>query len=192
MTARQRTRRMLISGPDDITADDQLIGTIRRLISYSPDTGLFTWLVDRCSFAKAGDKAGSTLDTGYVSITVAGVRFKGHQLAYFMMTGVRLRKGQCVDHIDLCRSNNAWLNLRVCTQAQNCQNTTKRKINTSGFMGVSRNGKRWRASIKLDGKYEHIGNFKTPEEASKAYLARKSVAHPYSNPANAISDPVTQ
>ncbi|MFJ4048875.1 HNH endonuclease [Pseudomonas hunanensis] len=87
-----------------------------------------------------------------------------------------------IDHIDMCRSNNAWKNLRLCTPSQNSQNNAKRKTNSSGFLGVIRNKGKWRATITKDGKQIHIGNFDTPEEASIAYTARKQEIHPFSDP----------
>lgn len=129
-----------------------------------------------------GRRAGTLMKSGYVSIMVAGRRMKAHQLAYLMMTGKMPGKGQCIDHIDMCRSNNSWANLRVCTPAQNLQNISKRATNSSGFLGVSKNGGKWRATITKDGKQVHIGNFDTPEEASLAYAERKRAIHPFSDP----------
>jgi hypothetical protein len=40
---------------------------------------------------------------------------------------------------------------------------------SSGFYGVSANGKRWTAQINYDSMYHHLGNFDTQQEAALAY-----------------------
>ena len=39
-----------------------------------------------------------------------------------------------------------------------------------GTGSVSRSGKKWRASVRIDGKNRHLGSFDTVEEAEKAVL----------------------
>jgi hypothetical protein len=77
-----------------------------------------------------------------------------------------------VDHADRDTWNNRVENLRAATAAQSSANRTQ--TNPSGFKGVDRYGKRWRARIKHEGLHIHIGYFNTPEEASEAYQ-RKAV-----------------
>ena len=50
-------------------------------LSYDPDTGLFVWLVSRCSRVKAGDAAGSRDKDGYLS-TSTRVVYGSQGLAY--------------------------------------------------------------------------------------------------------------
>lgn len=49
--------------------------------------------------------------------------------------------------------------------------------NKTGFIGVSKQAscRRWRAMINLGFRMVHIGTFKTPEDAARAYdvMARK-------------------
>jgi hypothetical protein len=77
-----------------------------------------------------------------------------------------------VDHIDGNKLNNQKENLRIVTYSQNHMNRkVKRKGCSSKYKGVSldkRCGK-WRAYIKKDGKYIHIGNFDNEIDAAKAY-----------------------
>jgi len=79
--------------------------------------------------------------------------------------------GSVVDHI-----NGNWLdcrreNLRICTNAENSRNVSIKRTNTTGFKGVSFAPKRrkYRASIRINGKYKYLGYFDTPEAASNAY-----------------------
>jgi len=73
-----------------------------------------------------------------------------------------------VDHINGNVLDNRKCNLRVCTPAENARNITKRRKNTSGYTGVSKNGKKWQASIKRNRKTYHIGSFEDKEEAARA------------------------
>ena len=43
------------------------------------------------------------------------------------------------------------------------------KDSLSGFKGVSRNGRNWRALIKINGKQNYLGTFGTEINAAKAY-----------------------
>src|SRR5262245_57309381 len=81
-----------------------------------------------------------------------------------------------VDHKDNDDTlDNMRSNLRPADKSQNNFNRGAPKQNTSGFKGVSRNGKHWKAEIQLHGKNYHLGTFRSAEEAAKAYryAARK-------------------
>jgi hypothetical protein len=73
-----------------------------------------------------------------------------------------------VDHINGDRLDNRRENLRIATNQQN-QMARHKSISKSGYKGVHKNGNRWRAIIKKDGKTIHLGYYDTPEEASMAY-----------------------
>lgn len=77
-------------------------------------------------------------------------------------------KGFVTDHINRNRLDNRRENLRHVPFAMNIQNA-KGQPNLSGYKGVAKSGKRWRAYIKPLGKQLHLGSFATKEEAAKAY-----------------------
>jgi hypothetical protein len=77
--------------------------------------------------------------------------------------------GLVVDHCDGDRLNNRKSNLRACTVQQNNMNIGITRHNKSGYKGVSRAGKKWRATICLDGRQLHLGMFERPEIAAAAY-----------------------
>lgn len=92
-----------------------------------------------------------------------------HRIVLERALGRQLRPGEKTDHIDNNPLNNTRENLRVATQAQNIRNSKLRTNNTSGYKGVSRLGKKWRAYITVNGKQISLGLHDTPEEASRAY-----------------------
>ena len=77
--------------------------------------------------------------------------------------------GLYVDHINHNKSDNRRENLRNCTLAENQHNTKRPKNNTTGYKGVSKDRRRFRANIYVDGKQRCLGTFDTPEEAAHVY-----------------------
>lgn len=80
-----------------------------------------------------------------------------------------------VDHINGKKDDNRLDNLQIITQRQNIQKrekTDKTKGNySSEYVGVSwdKQSKKWRSSIKENGKLLYLGLFKSEEEASEVY-----------------------
>lgn len=142
---------------------------LQELLHYDPETGVFTWRVDRTGKAKAGTVAGSLNTRGYVNIYIDGVPHRAHRLAWFYMQGRWPNPG--VDHENTVKSDNRWLNLREATQKDNNGNSNIRKDNKSGFKGVcfhKASGK-YTATITLNRKPTHLGCFTSKEEAAAAY-----------------------
>lgn len=77
-----------------------------------------------------------------------------------------------VDHIDRQPLNNTRGNLRACTRSENCMNVPNRAGKTSKHRGVSKSRGKWVVVIRLGGKVQWIGTYKTEEEAA-------AVAAPY-------------
>lgn len=80
-------------------------------------------------------------------------------------------KGMVVDHINRdTLDNRRSVNLRVITDAQNKQNTKRRKNGSSQFRGVSKDKRsgRWRAQIKINGKAIYLGSYELEIDAAKA------------------------
>ena len=58
-----------------------------------------------------------------------------HVFVYILKTGIEPNK--TVDHIDIDKSNNQFGNLRLATRQQQNQHQSKRKNNSTGYIGVS-------------------------------------------------------
>lgn len=75
--------------------------------------------------------------------------------------------GENYDHNDCNPLNNRKSNLRKATYAENAQNHSKRKDNTSGITGVTFNKRmnQWQVCININKKRTHLGYFINKEDA---------------------------
>jgi len=137
---------------------------LKSLLHYAPDTGVFTRRVTVNYNAVQGDKAGSLNDRGYLVIQINRVPHKAHRLAFLYMTGDVPKE---VDHVNHIKDDNRWANLRPADRTVNNRNTSLRKDNASGCVGVhqdSPSGK-WIAQINIDGRRTYLGRFDSMIEA---------------------------
>lgn len=89
-----------------------------------------------------------------------------HRLVIGAPAGIR------VDHVDCDGLNNRRANLRLCDQSQNGGNHRAwGRPTASGFKGVHRVRKKWRAEIMVRRERFNLGNYETPEEAARVYDA---------------------
>lgn len=79
--------------------------------------------------------------------------------------------GVLVDHRNGDALDNRRSNLRLCTSRQNNGNRSINCNSTTGFKGVVRSGKRFRASIGSKTDRVKLGCFSDPIEAALAYDA---------------------
>lgn len=144
---------------------------LRELLSYDPETGIFTRLVSRPGpNGHVGAIAGCDNGQGYIRIYVDGRAYKAHRLAWFYVHGEWVKE---IDHRNRNRADNHLKNLRPATRGQNRGNSGIYRNNTSGMTGVSFHAptKKWKAQIQKDGRKKGLGYFFTAEDAHAAYLA---------------------
>lgn len=129
---------------------------LHELLHYDPETGVLTWLEARPRTV-AGTRAGSLHHTGYRYVTIYGVAYPEHHVAWFYMTGEW--PAPFADHENRVRDDNRWKNLRLATRKQNNENASLRCDSTSGARGVSWNkdSGKWRAYIYHDKAQIHLG-----------------------------------
>jgi len=90
-----------------------------------------------------------------------------------------------VDHIDNNGLNNQKENLRICTQKENLRNRRKIKPSKSKHKGVSKKSTsmQYRATISIDNKHIHLGQYSSEEEAAFAYnVASKKYHREFGSP----------
>lgn len=147
---------------------------LRELLEYDPSTGQITWKVSRPGL-RAGRLAGGVHGTGYRFVRVDGKQFAAHRIAWAMQTGAWPRDQ--IDHLNGVRDDNRFCNLRAADAVLNQQNRRVSSNSTSGLIGAQRNGNRWRALIRSDGRRISLGSFASPAEAHAAYLRAKEQLH---------------
>ncbi|HGK4602813.1 HNH endonuclease [Yersinia enterocolitica] len=142
---------------------------LKRLLHYSPETGVFTRLISWQRQYPVGSIAGWKDKDGYLKIMVHRIAYQAHRLAWFYVHGVW--PSGTIDHVDMDKANNKISNLRDSTFTSNMHNRGKNKTNTSGFKGVTWNKKsaKWQASINAKNKWRYLGLFKSKEDAARAY-----------------------
>lgn len=153
---------------------------LKSLLNYSSDTGVFTWAKKRSPNALQGSVAGAKSRGGYIRIAIGKKLYLAHRLAWLYCYGVW--PNLFIDHIDGDGLNNAISNLRECSLAENNQNQRKAKTNSaSGLLGVRyrTDTEKWSASLKIDGKYFHLGCFISSDAAYSAYLDAKRKHHAF-------------
>ena len=156
----------------DLTAE-----YLRSILDYNPETGVFTWKVDR-KRVKKGGIAGNIHPSGYRFIRVAGRSYCAHRLAWFFYYN-EWPKGH-LDHKDRDRANNAISNLRECTPRENQHNSTSSR-GSSKYRGVSwqKSRNKWRAEIGANNKRVYLGSFDDELDAANAYREAKEKYHPF-------------
>ena len=75
-----------------------------------------------------------------------------------------------IDYINNIKLDNRKKNLRICSHIENQRNLPLSR-NTSGYRGVSwhKPAHKWRATIKVNKKFKHLGLFEDIRDAARAY-----------------------
>ncbi len=144
------------------------VDELRRILSYSPETGEFCWKIARTG--KPPKQFGVLASNGYLLTRINYKKYLLHRLAWAHTYGYW---PETVDHINRDKTDNRIANLREATRSQNLANRTVRA--KSGYKGVVRIKGRYRAGITIGGKSHYLGLYLTPEEAHARYAeeARK-------------------
>lgn len=142
---------------------------LRTLLSYDPDTGIFTWKADIGNHRFVGEEAGVVAKNGRRYIALDGVTYLAHQLAWFYVNGVWANE-------NIAPINGDYLDLRISNLKEESAAETARRG------GVTRSAKRsvprgvswatgrqkWIASGYRNYKRIHLGYFESQESAAAA------------------------
>ena len=161
-----------------------------ELLRYEPETGKLFWkervMPKRRGSASwnaryAGKEAGSLTAAGYLSVVVLGKTRLVHRVIWVMVTG---REPSAIDHINGCRADNKWANLREASSSENARNQGERRDLPLGIYSRRDGLPGFVATIgyRLNGKKvnHHLGSFETLGQAVDARKAaeRKFGFHP--------------
>ena len=152
---------------------------LKKVIHYSPETGVFTWLVKRNGYnggVNPGDVATNDNGLGYLRICIDQKRYVASRLAFLYMMGEFPKDN--VDHISGDTEDNRWCNLRAVSHRDNMRNMKLHKTNTSGQTGVSFHKQygKYHAYIYTGGKRILIGYY---NDLVDAITARKEAEAKY-------------
>jgi hypothetical protein len=133
--------------------------TLMSLVSYDPETGVFTRLKGTGKGAAAGKQSQGCVDksNGYRRLCVNGKQYYAHRLAWLYMTGEW--PAEQIDHINVDRADNRFTNLRQANNAQNNQRSKARADSKTGVLGVSWHNKagKYVAQIRHLGRTIYLG-----------------------------------
>lgn len=155
---------------EELTAD-----TLRSILHYDSETGIFTRKVSTSNNTKVGDVAGTSGHRGYLYIGIRNRVYAAHRLAWLYVYS-HWPSGQ-IDHINHTPTDNRITNLRDVSVKQNGQNRSVNADNKSGYPGVCwfKPTSQWQAAIKHNQRSIHLGRFPTIEEAIAARKAAEKL-----------------
>ena len=153
---------------------------LKEVLHYDPETGVFTWLVATGSRIKVGDVAGYVQPGGYRYIGIDKRRHLAHRLEWLYVHGDW--PPEQLDHKNRSRSDNWITNLRLAAPAENNQNLSLARNNTSGHQGVcwAKAKGKWTAQIAVNNKNICLGYFTDISEAIAVREAAKAELHHFS------------
>jgi len=137
------------------------------------------WLRAPSAWIKTGTAAGSKRTNDHYwrirwRYQGCNVEYLAHRILYALQT--KTDPGEMyIDHIDNDKDNTKPL--RLVTKLQNSHNRNGRINTSSKYKGVSfiKTTNKWRATIRIDKCFKHLGVFLTEEEAAFAYNKEASL-----------------
>ena len=175
-------------------ADNNLppIEYLRECFEADPETGILTWKhrPPHHFATSAGYKMFMGRDFGKLAFNTpqmngylhGGLTYLGQARSYMthrILIALYLGHTEIgfVDHLNRNRTDNRACNLRLVSgPRENGLNATPRRSLPKG-VSLSRNGERYLARGRLEGKVTHFGTFDTMDEAEDAVLSRYRKAY---------------
>jgi hypothetical protein len=99
------------------------LATLRQVLSYDPETGALSWLVDPGNKLSAGALAGR-IKNGYIQVRLGSHNLYAHRVAWYLHHGTDPGPLH-VDHINRNRSDNRICNLRLVDAKGNRDNSSR-------------------------------------------------------------------
>jgi len=143
---------------------------LKELLKYDPETGVFTWRVDR---ANGRYKAGSIVKgevnkkTSYRRLWINGKRYQSSHIANLYMTGEWPKEE--MDHINRDPLDDRWCNLREATSSENKVNRILPRKDKHLPPGVYNKGGKYEVIRRINGEKTYLGTYETIKEAAMAY-----------------------
>lgn len=136
-------------------------------------------MISESDYEKLKGRAMYPLVSGYVMIW--DKEEYGVVYLHRLLKGCKKGDGVVVDHIDGDKLNCTQENLCITTHSQNMSNRAKHIMPSttpqSNYVGVTRTGTKWTATIRKDSIKHNLGTYDTEEEAAFAYNKKALELH---------------
>jgi hypothetical protein len=142
---------------------------VQELFAYNPEDGILrTKTIRQGSNSYIGQPIGTLTNYGYLCVTIDTKRYQLHRVIWLYVYGYIPKED--LDHIDGNRTNNRLFNLREANRQDNLKNTAVHRDSSTSILGVNwdKRKSKWRATIYVNKKQEHLGYFKEIQEATLA------------------------
>jgi hypothetical protein len=157
-------------------------GAVARIPLLAYDGTIVAWtVVDRVDAAWLS-RWTWRLSGGYA---IRGERVVGRRIQHVRMhreiLGLAPDDPRVADHMSRDRLDNRRANLRIVERSGNAQNLSNTRPSTSGYRGVhwEKGIRKWRASVRVDGKLIYVGSFADETEAAEAAREARARLMPY-------------
>ena len=156
---------------------------VRVLFTYDPTSGVMRHArpASMLGGPRRADDApiGLVNRQGYLRHKIDDKEYLVHRLAWLYQTGDWPK--QNIDHIDGCKTNNRWSNLRDVSQWDNLRGARNPKAGKTLPVGVMRNPDSKinpycsRIALPYTKSAIHLGSFPSVEAAETCYLAAREI-----------------
>lgn len=163
---------------------DEAYNIVKELIDVDFDKGILWWKkrtmkwfmhckfphrdVSKWNSTNMGNLAFNCIDSkGYKYGCIMNNLQRAHQMVYLLY---HKRMPTIIDHMNGDKLDNSIHNIREVSREINMRNTKMFSTNKTGYTGVSwcNRDKVYRATIQINRKTKHLGNFNNKEDAYKA------------------------
>ncbi len=161
--------KVKLKNSDDVAIFDDVVYEFLTTDPYLVKIDFINNIRKHSSGCGVFQKVWKNSDGSYVTETIylhklIAEKFLAHQ---------RTKEAHLVGAINGNKLDCRLSNLVYRTRSQSSRH--RRSTSSTGYTGVYKEGKRYRAVISINGRSSHLGMFNTPEEAAAAYnrMARK-------------------
>jgi hypothetical protein len=141
---------------------------LRELFDYDPVEGILIRRFKKNNAMPGPVGLNRSSKSRYPQIFVDNKAYALHRLIWIWVHG-QIPDGMCIDHINGETMDNRIDNLRLASPVENWRNRRIRRGTKSGYKGVSKQPYNYTAYLSVGGVRQHLGSFKTAEEAAAAY-----------------------
>jgi hypothetical protein len=153
-------KRHLVTQPEDQTI--RFIALTKGMVAVV-DAFLYDWLMGWVWHAKWYPSCNAFYAVRRDPVTLRDVSMQ------CQIVGLHPDDPRTVDHQNRDSLDNTGKNLRPATDSQNHWNSSRRKTNTTGFIGIfARDNGTFSATLRRECKRINLGTYPTAEEAARA------------------------